>query len=132
MNGRIALGLLLALSLQFVLQGLTDRYLSGISLGDAFVTQAVWGSVAALIAMTLGGFVARHRFMIPALILQAIVIAASFAILGKIAADQGGDGSFLSTAAANWRLIVLSVLATILGATAGERLASLSRRQSAT
>ena len=132
MNGRIALGLLLALTIQFILQGLTDRYLSGISTGDAYMTHAVWGSVAAVVAMTLGGFVARHGFMIPALIMQAVILIASFAILGKIAGDQGGDSSFLSTATANWRLLVLSVLATIIGAMAGERLASLSRRPSAT
>ena len=132
MNGRIALGLLMALTIQFVLQGLTDRYLSGISAGDAYMTQAVWGSVAALVAMTLGGIVARHRFLIPALIMQAVILTASFVILGKIAGDQGGDSSFLSTASGNWRLLVLTVLATIIGATAGERLASLSRRPSTT
>ena len=124
MNRRIARALIVALAVQFALEQVMATFLNDIPASQAFTTLALWSSANTLLAMILGGFIARRGFTLPAVILQLAYYFAGFMLLAQMSGYQGGDGTFFVTAMQNWRLLGLGLLATVVGSIAGQRLAS--------
>lgn len=74
------------------------------------------------LAATAGAWLARSRFVVPALLAWAVFWTAVIGVLHLIAAPAGGS-SIAATLQFNWLAIVLSGAATVAGALCGHILA---------
>ena len=86
--------------------------------------------VIAFTGALAGGWVARRGFLLPALMLLVVIWAAMTYILYSIAAPTG-QASVLSILQYNWVAIVVSGVATGLGAVVGQKLAGIPSRKNA-
>lgn len=87
--------------------------------------------VATLVAMALGGWIARRRFHWIAVALTAAVWVATIVALVALAPPTAASMSLPGIVKFNALAIVLGLLASWLGARLGERLAMRGRRQAA-
>ena len=88
--------------------------------------------VTTLVAMAVGGWIARRRFGWIAVALTALVWGATIVALVAIAPPTAASMSLPGIVRFNAAAIVLSLLASWLGARLGERLAMRGQRQAAT
>ena len=120
MNRRILIALVAALAVQISL----EQIMGGLIQTQGYTQPAIVSSLIALIATLIGGFIARRKFTVPALVLQLAYYGMSFAILAWIAGTQGGNNSAVAVALDNWQLLSLGLIAAVVGSLAGQRLAS--------
>ena len=125
MKIRIALGLLTTFALHALLSQLAPALLpSAGSASDvpALVHfSALQSTIISLIAVTGGAFVAKSRFLLPAIILWLAIWLAVLYMLTNISAEQS---SYWEVAQFNWLAISASLLSTVIGIELGEFLSS--------
>ena len=92
----------------------------------------VGGILTTLVAMALGGWIARRRFRWIAVALTAVVWVATIVALVAVAPPTAASMSLSGIVRFNAAAIVLGLLASWLGAWLGERLAARGHRQAAT
>lgn len=91
-----------------------------------FGASKAWGAVHSLLEMFLGAvagaWLARRPFVVPALVVWALLWAVVTWLLHSIAAPAG-NGSVMAILAYNWLAIVLSGVGAVAGALTGQVMA---------
>ncbi|MGV8940325.1 MAG: hypothetical protein ACOH1P_02160 [Lysobacter sp.] len=121
MKDRIALGLLATIALYALLFQIAQKLLPGVgSASDvpALVQLlALQSAVTSLIAVTAGAFVARRKFLLPAVTLWLATSSVTVYILTCI---SPGQSNYWAIAQFNALPISASLLTTVIGAKLGE------------
>ena len=129
MKIRIALGLLATIALHALLSQFAPALLpgAGSSIGVATLVQssALQSAIISFIAVAVGAFVARCRFLLPAIFLW---LATWLVVIYTLTAISAGQSSYWEIARFNWLAISASLLSTIIGAKLGEFLGAKSGR----
>ncbi|WP_101927402.1 MULTISPECIES: hypothetical protein [Luteimonas] len=119
MNLRIVIGLAVSVVLQMLLGALATGLFPPAPSGTAPLWTALQAGAIALLASGAGAYAARQPFLRAALVLWAVGWVSSVLVLQRL----GGAGlTFADAATPNAMAIVVSGLATVLGARLGWRL----------
>ncbi|MGN6656881.1 MAG: hypothetical protein ACTHJ9_16255 [Rhodanobacter sp.] len=116
------------MNMKRILLGLAATVAFGLVAGElislaGFVVNPVLKSIAlSFLATTIGAYIARRRFVLPALSLWLVVWLLVVYIVYSIA-EPTGQASFLAITQINLLSIVLSAIAVAIGALVGQALA---------